>query len=343
VVAAPTTSLPQWPGTARTWDYRYCWVRDGALAAAALVRLGLVDAACSLAAFLGDITARDRPPALVRVDGSPPPAERRLEHLAGYRGSRPVRVGNAAAAQIQLDIAGELTQLCRALLEVADPPASLRAACTRVVAWAARSWREPDHGIWEIRGAPRCYTHSRVMAWTALRDGAALCEQGVIDGDAGAWRRVAGEVHEAVLGTASPSLQLTASGGGPDAGLSCLPLTGFLPPTHPVTAATLAEIAGRLDRGGLLDRCLPEQEASPEPCGPFLFPSFWMASAAELAGMAGQRHFDAAVGARGDLGLFGEVTDPATLTPLGNYPQVQSHAAFILAATEPPAAFSRSS
>jgi GH15 family glucan-1,4-alpha-glucosidase len=318
-------------------------VRDASLAATALLRLGLVDAARSLAAFLGEVTGRERPPALVRVDGSPPPDERPVAHLAGYRGSRPVRIGNAAAAQLQLDIAGELTQLCRALLDVDEPPASLRAACARVVAWAAQSWREPDHGIWEIRGAPRRYTHSRVMAWTALRDGAELCERGVIAGDAAGWRRAAAEVHAEVLRGVSSSLQLTTAGGGPDSALSCLTQTGFLAPGHPVVTATLAAIAGRLDRGGLLDRCLPEEEASPEPCGPFLFPSFWMATAAEQAGMRGRRHFDAAVAARGELDLFGEVADPGPLTPLGNYPQVQSHAAFVLAATAQPRALIRSS
>jgi len=334
IVAAPTTSLPQWPGATRNWDYRYCWVRDGALAARAMLRLGLVDDSVGLASFLGHVTLRDDPPALVRVDGGEPPAERALDHLGGYRSSRPVRFGNAASKQVQVDIAGEVTRLACELDAVHALPAVLAASCSRVAAWAAAHWREPDHGIWEIRGAPRRYTHSRVMAWTALRDAADLAEAGRIDGDANAWRRGADAIRAALLSGSGDALQLTAGGGGADAALACVPAVGLLAGDDPVVTATLDLIAGELDRGGLVDRCRPEQEAFPDPCGPFVFPTFWLASALEQNGRSGQRHFSAALRARGDLGLFGEVADPGSLSPLGNYPQVQSHAAFVLAATE---------
>jgi alpha,alpha-trehalase len=333
IVAAPTTSLPQWPQTSRTWDYRYCWLRDAALAATALLRLGLVDDARSLALFLAGIAARDEPPALVRVDGTPAPEERSLDHLEGYRGARPVRIGNAAAKQLQIDITGEFTQLARALNDVDGLPDELAQGCGRMVEWAAACWTEPDHGIWEIRGAPRHYTHSRVMAWRALRDGARLAEEGMIEGDAARWRRLADEIRATVM-RGDGELQLTDTGGGPDAALACLPLVGFLSADHPRCRSTLEAITHTLGRAGLLDRCLPEQETSREPCGPFLFPTFWMASALERSGSSGGRHIEAALAARSSLGLFGEVADPRGSTPLGNYPQVQSHAAFVLAATE---------
>ena len=332
IVAAPTTSLPQWPGTGRTWDYRYCWTRDAALAATALLRLGLTDAAHDLAVFLSDVLQRGEPPALVRVDGSAPPAERELD-LEGYRGARPVRIGNAAAHQLQVDIAGEVTQLAIALAAHDALPESLAAVCPRIATWAAEHWDEPDHGIWEIRGSARHYTHSRVMAWTALRDASELVETRRAAGDVTGWRRAMHGIRERVMGRAGGALQLTATGGGPDSALSCVPLVGFLAGQHPVTRATLRAIENGLDRNGLLDRCLPEEEYSTEPCGAFLFPTFWMASALERAGLSGERHFTAALACRGALGLFGEVADPQTRAPLGNFPQVQSQASFVLAAT----------
>ena len=117
IVAAPTTSLPQWPRSARTWDYRYCWLRDSSLAALAMLRLGLVETARSLAAFIGNVVTENGPLPLVRVDGSPPPAETEMLELAGYRGARPVRIGNAAAGQAQLDVPGEVIELATSLAQ----------------------------------------------------------------------------------------------------------------------------------------------------------------------------------------------------------------------------------
>lgn len=338
IVAAPTTSLPQWPGTSRTWDYRYCWLRDGALAATALLRAGCADRAYSLADFLGSVAQSEPPRALVRVDGTVPPVERTLDALSGYRGARPVRVGNAAAEQRQLDVGGELTQLARVLAGLDALPKSLAGACVRIADWTAEHWLEPDHGIWEIRGPARRYTHSRVMAWVALRDAVQLADSGVIAGSSSAWRRAAMQVHEHVLSAPAGALQLTDAGGGADAALSCVPLVAFLPPTHRTVRATLDLIRHELDRSGLLDRHRAEQDISQEPCGPFVFPTFWMASALAAAGASGKRYFSAAAASRGALDLFGETADPVRRGPLGNFPQVQSHAALVLAATadQPP-------
>jgi len=332
IVAAPTTSLPQWPGSSRTWDYRYCWMRDAALAGAAMLRLGCADSAVALATFLGGVLEDSALPSLVRIDGTPPPAERVIDELRGYRGARPVRLGNAAALQLQLDLPGEISQLAVALADAGVLPGELAAACGRLGDWIVDHWRMPDHGIWEIRSAPRHYTHSRVMAWAALRDALILAERGLAHGDLAAWQRCAEAIHRDVTGAAG-ALQLHADGGGADAALASVPLAGFLPAVHPTMTATLDLITARLGRSGLLDRYEGRPDGLDDPCGPFLFPTFWLATAMELCARDGASSFRAAANARGATGLFGEVADPADGSPLGNYPQVQSHAAFALAAT----------
>jgi GH15 family glucan-1,4-alpha-glucosidase len=332
IVAAPTTSLPQWPGSSRTWDYRYSWLRDTALAGLAMLHCGLNDDAAGIGDFVGAAMDALPPSVLLRVDGTAPPQERSLDHLRGYRGSRPVRIGNAASQQPQLDVAGEVLELAAALADHDMLPASLRDGAVRVADWTAEHWTEPDHGIWEIRGAPRRYTHSRVMAWSGLVRAAALAERGVVGGSAARWRTAAQSIRDAVLG-GDGALALTDAGGGPDAALAQAATVGFLEPDAPRLRATLDSITTGLDRGGLVDRHLPAQDSSDDPCGPFLFATFWLAQALERGSRDGSRYFHAAVSARGSVDLFGEVADPADMSPLGNYPQVQSHASFLLAAT----------
>ena len=329
IVAAPTTSLPQWPGSRRTWDYRYCWLRDSSLAALALLRLGLADSARSLGAFIGSVVISSGPVPLVRVDGSAPPEEMEITSLTGYGGARPVRIGNAAAGQAQLDVPGEVIELATALTRASALPDELAAAVPILAGWLAEHWREPDHGIWEIRGAPGRYTHSLVTALSGLRGAAALVGQRVVSGDAAAWRQTAAAI-ETDLDSAGP-LQLRLDGGGADAALAQAVLLGGLDTLGGRVAPTLDLVIERLDRGGLVDR--HEQEVDPiaDPCAPFVFPTFWLAGALAAIGRDGSRWRDAALATRGPLGLFGEVADPADHSPLGNYPQVQSHAAFVLA------------
>ena len=341
IVAAPTTSIPQWPGSGRTWDYRYSWLRDTALAGLTMVRVGLLQDAAGLGDFLGAATGSLPPPVLLRVDGTPSPREEMLEHLRGYRGARPVRIGNAAAGQPQLDVAGEVLELAAALAEHDALPQTLRDGVATLADWTAAHWTEPDHGIWEIRGQARRYTHSRVMAWAGLQRAADLAERGVVRGSATAWRSTAAAIHAAVLATPGP-LQLTDAGGGPDAALAQAVTVGLLPPGDPRATATLDSILSGLDRNGLVDRHDPAEDLSAEPCAPFLFPTFWLAEALQRCGRDGSAPFAAAVSARGALDLFGEVADPQARTPLGNYPQVQSHASFVLAAPAGDAAVRRS-
>ena len=274
IVAAPTTSLPQWPGTSRTWDYRYCWLRDAALAGLAMLCLGLVEIAHELGGFIGGVCRGGQVPSLVRVDGGEAPAERTVDGLSGYRDSRPVRFGNAAALQLQLDVPGEVVEFAVALAQRGALPGTLRAALPRLAAWVSSHWNDADHGIWEIRGVARQYTHSRLMAWYALHGAAMLQERGLIAGDAAALRVTAERVRSTVLQhfDAGP-LELHAGGGGADAALALAPLLGFLDSGDPRAAATLALIDARLDRDGLLDRHEPHEDSSDEPCGPFLFPT----------------------------------------------------------------------
>jgi GH15 family glucan-1,4-alpha-glucosidase len=333
IVAAPTTSLPQWPASSRTWDYRYSWLRDTALAGLAMLRCGLVDDAAGLGDFIGAATATLPPAVLVRVDGVAAPPERTLDHLRGYGGARPVRIGNAASGQAQLDVAGEVLEFAAALAADDALPPSLRDGAGRVADWTVEHWRQADHGIWEIRGVARHYTHSRVKAWAGLVAAAALAERGIIGGSAARWRASAEEIRVHVLSGDGP-LTLHEGGGGPDAALAQAALTGFLDADDPRLHATLDSITTSLDRNGLIDRHLPEEDTQADPCAPFLFPTFWVAEALQRCGRDGSRQFAAAATSRGALNLFGEVADPRAHSPLGNYPQVQSHAAFLLAAVD---------
>jgi GH15 family glucan-1,4-alpha-glucosidase len=337
LVAAPTTSLPQWPGSSRTWDYRYAWLRDNALAALAMLRLGMVEDASAVGEFCGDVCAGGDPAPTLRVDGTAAPFEEQLDHLAGFYGARPVRIGNAAATQAQLDVLGEVLDLAWALFRAHALPTSLRRAVPQLADALVRRWQLPDHGIWEPRVPPRHHTHSRVMAWTGLRRAAALADHGAVSGSADAWRSAAATIRDAVLGTGSPTapLLLHAGGGGADAALTLLPLVGFLPCGDPRVTATLDNIVATLGRNHLLDRYLPEADGLADPCAPFVFPTFWLAAALQRCGGDGAAPFAAASAARGDLDLLGEVVDPAGGGPLGNYPQVQSHAALVMAAVAP--------
>ena len=337
IVAAPTTSLPQWPGSARTWDYRYAWLRDSSLAAIAMLRLGMVDAARGLGAFIGAVIVERGPVPLVRVDGSDPPAEREMTALAGYGGARPVRIGNAAAGQAQLDVPGEVIELATSLATLSAMPSELRAAVPILAGWLTEHLHDPDNGIWEIRGARRRYTHSMVTAASGLSGAADLAAAGLVAGDAARWRGAASEVIED-LGSGGGALQLRIDGGGADAALAQLTLLGGLEPLRLLVPPTLDLIVERLDRGGLIDRYEGQPDTLSDPCAPFVFPTFWLAGALNGTGRDGSRWLDAALATRGPLGLFGEVADPTTHTPLGNYPQVQSHAAFALAVVAPPAA-----
>ena len=336
VVAAPTTSLPQWPGSARCWDYRYCWLRDASLAAQALLRLGLADAA-AVGEFIGQVVTDSGVRPLVRVDGTGAPPERTLPGLRGYRGAKPVRVGNAAAEQLQTDVAGEVLALADELGSCGVLPSSLAAAAAQLAGWIEAGWRRPDHGIWEIRGRPRRYTHSAVMAWAGLDAASRMAARGLIPAGAG-MRAAAGAIRGSILGSGDAPLQLHTGGGGADAALSQAVETGLVEAAGPVATATLDLIASQLADHGVLQRYGGTQDLLDDPCAPFVFPALWLASAETRAGRDGSAWLRGAVATAGPLGLLGEVRDPDTGGPMGNYPQVQSHAALVTALVAPDAA-----
>jgi GH15 family glucan-1,4-alpha-glucosidase len=337
IVAAPTTSLPQWHGSSLTWDYRYAWPRDTALAGLALLRLGLVEEAAALGDFCGEVSRGGRPPALVRVDGTAPPPETTLDHLAGHGGARPVRIGNGAASQAQLDVIGEVIDLAHALHRAGALPESLRAAVPALAGHAGTAYLIPEHGIWEIRGDPRVYTHSQVMAWTGLVRAASLARHGAVSGDAGDWERTAERIRESALrdnlGRPWEWLPFVLSEEyGEDAALAVAPLVGFLSPRDPLAIATLKAIASGLGFSGLVERHSSILDGTiPPPCAPFIFATFWLAAALERCGRSGRKYARAALNERGFGGLLGEVALPKN-GPMGNYPQVQSHASLILTA-----------
>jgi GH15 family glucan-1,4-alpha-glucosidase len=334
IVAAPTTSLPQWPGSSRTWDYRYSWMRDSSLAALAMLRLGLLDAASSLGAFIGSVVNESGPLPLVRIDGTAPPVETEIAELAGYRGSRPVRIGNGAAAQAQLDVPGEVIELATSLAKNAALPAELATAVPVLADWLVHHWREPDNGIWEIRGAPRRYTHSLLTAISGLTGAASLADRHRVAGDATAWLQAAAAAT-AAIGETGGALQIHLDGGGADAALAQAALLSGLERFGARIDPTLDLIVERLDRGGLIDRHETQADTLGDPCAPFVFPTFWLARALAASGRDGSRYLETALATRGPLGLFGEVADPEDHMPLGNYPQVQSHASFVLAVVPP--------
>ena len=335
IVAAPTTSLPQWPGSARCWDYRYCWLRDASLAAQALLRLGLTDAAAGIGEFIGRVVADSGVRPMVRVDGTHAPAERALPELPGYRGAGPVRFGNEAAAQLQVDVAGEVLVLARELGSADALPDSLVAASHTLAAWIESNWRTPDHGIWEIRGQPRRYTHSAVMAWAGLDAAVRLAESGRLPGRV-SWLHSADAIRRDVLASSGRALRLhVVDGGAADAALSAAVDSGFLDAGSPVVRATLDLIADELADNGALQRYSGTQDLLDDPCAPFIFPTFWLSSAETQAGRDGAGWLLSAVSAAGSFELFGEVRDPSTGGPLGNYPQVQSHAALVMALIAP--------
>jgi GH15 family glucan-1,4-alpha-glucosidase len=246
-----------------------------------------------------------------------------------------VRTGNAAKSQLQIDVAGEVVQFAAALFHAGALPAELATATRRLAGWLVDHWREPDHGIWEIRGAPRHYTHSRVMAWAGLNSAASLFDRGAVDGDAATWRRCVAAIRAAVEDQRRDALQLHDGGGGADAALTMCALTGFLAPDDPSLQATLDLIAGKLDHDGLLDRYEGQPDGLADPCAPFVFPSLWMAMAQAMSQRDSASYLSAALASRSPLGLWGEVAQPDDHSPLGNYPQVQSHASFVLATVEP--------
>jgi GH15 family glucan-1,4-alpha-glucosidase len=344
IVAAPTTSLPEHLGGPRNWDYRYCWLRDASFTLAALLGAGYVAEAVSfrdwlLRAVAGD---PDQMQVMYGVCGERRLPEYELDWLAGYAGSQPVRIGNAASGQFQLDVYGEVIDAAAwaTVAGVADDPempaAPLVAA---MVDHVERVWREPDEGIWEIRGPRQHFTHSKVLAWVALDRAARL--SAAAGGDPSRWRRIAEEIHRDVCENAWDAEAGTFvqhyGTRQVDAALLQLPLVGFLPPTDPRMIGTVNAVEQRLARDGLVaryDTTLTDDGLTGGE-GAFLICSFWLVEALAMLGRRNDAiaRFEQLLGLRNDVGLLAEQYDPVGGRQLGNFPQAFSHIGLINSAT----------
>ena len=342
IVAAPTTSLPEQPGGVRNWDYRYCWLRDATFTLSALMLAGLTEEAKAWREWLLRAVAGQprQMQILYGVAGERRITEQELDWLAGYQGSRPVRVGNAAVNQFQLDVYGEIMDALylgrRIGLESDETAWDFQRA---LLEFLESNWREPDEGIWEIRGPRRHFTHSKVMAWVALDRAIKAVELLGHDGPVDRWRGMRRELHDEVCreGYDSQRDAFVQYYGADhlDASLLQIPLVGFLPPGDPRVKGTVAAIQRELMVDGLVHRYPPEGSQSvdglPPGEGTFLACTFWLADNLALMGRRDEALtiFERLLTLRNDVGLLAEEFDPASGHHLGNFPQAFSHVALV--------------
>jgi GH15 family glucan-1,4-alpha-glucosidase len=349
IVAAPTTSIPETLGGSRNWDYRYCWMRDATLTLEALIAAGFREEAERWRDWLLRTAAGspEEMQTMYGVSGERRLTELELDWLPGYGGARPVRTGNAAHLQLQLDVYGEIADVLwqglRADLAGSDESWSL----LRLLLESLESrWREPDEGIWEVRGKRRHFTHSKVMCWVAFDRAVAIGEQLGLDWPLDRWRAIRDEIHDEVceraynpdVGAFTQTYDDTAL----DAAVLMVPLVGFLPADDARVAATIAAISRPVDEGGLTADGFvvryvptdPDVDGIGEREGVFLPCSFWMVEALALSGRTDEAKalFERLLVVANDVGLYAEEYDPSAPRLLGNYPQAFTHLALVAAA-----------
>ncbi|HJP75618.1 MAG TPA: glycoside hydrolase family 15 protein [Pseudonocardiaceae bacterium] len=339
IVAAPTTSLPEAPGGERNWDYRYCWLRD-----ATLTLLAFDNFDCSLEAaawrrWLTRAVAGD--PAdlqiMYGIDGERHLIEWAADWLPGYQDATPVRIGNAAYRQLQLDVYGEVMDALhlareRGHKETPDSWSMQRGLMLHL----ERIWQQPDNGLWEVRGQGRHFTHSRVMVWVAFDRAVRAVEEDGLPGPVERWREIRDRVHQEVLDNAFNAEvgAFTQYYGGTelDAATLLIPAVGFLPGTDERVCATIEKIGKELKHGDLIDRYSTgsgqsEVDGLSGHEGSFLVCSFWYVDALALAGrqQEAEAMFERLLGLCNDVGLLAEEYDPREQRFLGNFPQAFSH------------------
>lgn len=342
-VAAPTTSLPEERGGIRNWDYRYAWPRDASIGIGAFLGVGKTDEARLFLAWLLHASRLDRPrlPVLLTLDGRHSPAERELAGWPGYAGSRPVRLGNGAARQHQLDGYGWTLDAAWLLTNAGHRLYSETWRAMRGFAGeVARRWSEPDAGIWEIRGDGAHHVHSKLMGWLALDRALRIAERQRTPGrQRRAWQQerdaLAAEVTVMGFDASRSTYTRTYGSRDTDAALLILPLLGIEPPSSPRVRGTIHAIRSELGAGGpLLYRYPPGTDGLPGLEGAFLPCSFWLVQALATTGRAQQAAelFQQLLALASPVGLYSEEMDPSTHLHLGNYPQALTHAALIQAA-----------
>ncbi len=343
IVAAATTSLPERIGGVRNWDYRYCWLRDATFTLYALMTGGFTEEAAAWRNWLLRAVAGD--PADLQImygcAGERRLLEIELPWLPGYEGSRPVRIGNAAVQQMQLDVFGEVMDALhlarRKGLARDDAAWALQRS---LLTFLERTWREPDEGIWEVRGPRRHFTHSKVMAWVAFDRAVRAVEEFGADGPVDRWRELRDAVHAEVcdLGFDASRNTFTQFYGSSqlDASLLMLPLVGFLPPDDARMLGTVRAIEASLVRDGFVQRYPMDEQSEavdglPSGEGAFLLCSFWLADNYALQGRTEEARqlFERLLSLRSDLGLLSEEYDPDARRLVGNFPQAFSHVGLI--------------
>jgi GH15 family glucan-1,4-alpha-glucosidase len=341
IAAAATTSLPEAPGGSRNWDYRLSWVRDSVFAVQALTALGAEAEADGFRRFIERSAAGsvESLQIVYGVSGGRRLPERTLDHLAGFAGAKPVRTGNAAARQVQNDVYGEIVDLSwRWHLRGHSPDDDYWRFLVQLVDRAAEVWDEPDRGLWEMRGEPRHYVHSKVMCWSALDRGLRLAEECLRPAPSRRWATVAGDIRESVEAEgfdADRGVFVQAYGTTDlDAALLLIPGVGFLAYDDPRMVSTTDAIHAELDDGGGLLRRYKSADSLEGDEGAFVACSFWLAECLAHQGRSGEARevFDRASLASSDLGLYSEEYDTKNAELLGNFPQALSHLSHISAA-----------
>ena len=341
VVAAPTTSLPEELGGVRNWDYRFTWLRDSSLILYALQLLGYKEEATDFFEWLDRlcIPCGNELQIMYRIDGGSHLPESALEHLEGYRGSRPVRVGNGAFDQKQLDIYGEVIDAAYLYHERVRRPVrpELWDTLRHLADQTVERWREPDHGIWEVRGGPRHFLYSKLLCWVALDRVVRMAAPDGLPGDVSLWERTREEIRAAILeeGYDEKAGAFTQAFGEEalDACALVIPQVGFLPATDPRVVSTVERIRERLTSHGLVYRYLSD-DGLPGGEATFALCSFWLVDCLAEAGRVDEARalFERIVGYANDLGLLAEEIDPVSGELLGNYPQGFTHLGLIRSA-----------
>ena len=340
IVAAPTTSLPEAIGGSRNWDYRYCWLRDSALTLYALLNAGYREEAEAWRQWLLRAAA-GRPEQLhimYGIAGERWLPENEIPWLPGYKKSSPVRIGNEAVGQIQLDVYGELIETLYTAREAELAPLAEAWRLAGVLLEHLETvWRKPDNGIWEVRGEPRAFTHSRLMCWVAFDRAIKSVEHFGLDGPVDRWRELRDTIHADICENGfDPSRNsFTQYYGGKalDASLLLIPQVGFLPPDDPRVVGTIRAIEQELVRNGFVLRYSTDQvdDGIGGEEGAFLACSFWLADAYVMLGRTDDalKLFESLLVIRNDLGLLAEEYDPIRKRLVGNFPQGFSHIGLI--------------
>jgi len=343
IVAAPTTSLPEQLGGPRNWDYRFCWLRDATLTLLALMNSGYYDEARAWRDWL--LRAAAGSPSQIRImyglAGDKRLAEWEVPWLAGYEGSKPVRIGNAAADQLQLDVFGEvLDAMHQARVGGLQPLADAWDFQRVLMSHLEEIWPLEDEGIWEVRGGRRHFTYSKMMAWVAFDRTIRSAEAFGLEGPIDHWRKLRARIHAEVCDKAfNPKIGAFMQSYGSehlDASALLIPVVGFLPPSDPRVAGTVEAIERKLMTNGFVLRYDTDvtQDGLPPGEGAFLACSFWLADAYILLGRRddARKLFERLLTLCNDLGLLSEEYDPAGKRLLGNFPQAFSHIALVITA-----------